>query len=105
MQIEAVVDKVRALLEDNSLSQACIEAYWTLAGEHILRKRYPYHSEPVEVPQKYRGLQLEICLYLLNKRGAEGELSHSELGVSRSYESASVPSSMLASVKPYCKGL
>jgi len=47
-------------------------------------------------------LQLEIATYLLNKRGAEGQTAHSENGISRSYESADVPSSMLNQIVPHC---
>lgn len=39
---------------------------------------------------------------MLNKRGAEGQTSHTENGVTRQYESADVPSSMLKAITPYC---
>ena len=38
---------------------------------------------------------------MLNKRGAEGQTSHSENGISRSYENADIPSSMLKVVTPH----
>ena len=39
---------------------------------------------------------------MLNKRGAEGQTSHSENGISRSYENADIPESMLKSIIPFC---
>ena len=54
-----------------------------------------------EVPEKYGALQCEIAAYMLNKRGAEGQTSHSENGITRSYENADVPSSMLKVVTPH----
>ena len=45
-------------------------------------------------------LQVEIATYLLNKRGGEGELSHSENGISRSYENGDVPESMMRQIVP-----
>jgi hypothetical protein len=57
----------------------------------------------MEVPRRYGYLQCEIAAYLLNKRGAEGQTGHSENGISRSYESADVPESMLSEVIPFCK--
>lgn len=74
-----------------------------IAAEKILTKCYPYEREPVRrhVPAKYQNTQLEIAAYLLNKRGAEGETAHNENGINRSYESASVPESMLRSVIPF----
>jgi hypothetical protein len=55
-----------------------------------------------EVPHRYGVLQCEIATYLLNKRGAEGETSHSENGISRGYESADVPESLIGVVVPFC---
>ena len=40
-------------------------------------------------------------MYLINKRGAEGETTHNENGINRAYESASVPESLLGRVTPF----
>lgn len=77
-------------------------AYLDIAGREIIRRVYPFKADATEVPEKYNTLQCEIATYLLNKRGAEGESSHSENGISRSYENAGIPESMLKSVTPYC---
>jgi hypothetical protein len=45
-------------------------------------------------------LQCEIAAYLLNKRGAEGQTSHTENGITRNYGGADVPESMLSSIIP-----
>lgn len=80
-----------------------LSAYLDIAGKKILERVYPYrHDDELEVPAKYQSTQLEIAVFLLNKRGAEGETSHGENGINRSYESASVPASMLKHVIPYC---
>lgn len=79
-----------------------LNAYLTLAGKKIIERRYPYDDTVTEVPTRYGVLQCEIAAYLLNKRGAEGEISHSENGISRTYESADVPDSMLADITPHC---
>ena len=75
-------------------------AYIDLAGGKILNRAYPYDSDVTEVPRRYEFLQCEIAAYLLNKRGAEGQTGHSENGISRSYESADVPESLLGAVTP-----
>lgn len=75
--------------------------YLGLAGEKILRKAYPFRDDITDVPERYNSLQVEIACYLLNKRGAEGETAHKENGIDRTYESASVPDSMLAAVTPF----
>ena len=78
-----------------------LSAYLDLAGDKILAKAFPYGNE-LEVPTRYHHLQIEIAAYMLNKRGAEGQTAHSENGISRQYENADVPESMLNTITPYC---
>lgn len=78
-------------------------AYLSIAGRKIINVAYPYYNDIDVVPGRYGLLQCEIAAYLLNKRGAEGEISHSENGISRTYGSADVPDSMLKEIVPYCK--
>ena len=79
-------------------------SYLAIAGNKILRRAYPYDDTVTEVPRRYGYLQCEIAAYLLNTRGAEGQTSHSENGISRTYESADVPESMLSEVVPHVGG-
>lgn len=76
--------------------------YLAMAGRKIIDRAYPYDDTVEVVPRRYELLQCEIAVYLLNKRGAEGETSHSENGISRSYEKADVPESMLSVITPFC---
>lgn len=57
------------------------------AESAILNRRYPFSTSEMALEGKYYNLQLRIAVVLYNKRGAEGESSHSEAGVNRSYES------------------
>lgn len=77
-------------------------SYLAIAGRKIINRAYPYDDTVTEVPRRYAYLQCEIANYLLNKRGAEGQTSHSENGINRSYESADVPASMLSEIIPFC---
>lgn len=86
----------------NSDSDEVLSAYLKLAGSKIIAKAFPYQNDVIEVPEQYSYLQVEIAAYMLNKRGAEGQTSHTENGVTRQYESADVPSSMLKEIAPYC---
>lgn len=81
-------------------SDAVLNSYLHIAGQKIIDRAYPYDDTVTTVPRRYSYLQCEIAAYLLNKRGAEGQTAHSENGVNRSYESASVPESMLSEVVP-----
>lgn len=78
-----------------------LSTYLSIAGSKIIDRAFPFKSDVTEVPVKYEYIQLEIAAYLLNKRGAEGQTSHSENGISRSYENADVPSSMLRAITPH----
>ena len=79
-----------------------LNAYLNIAGKKIIARRYPYDDTITDVPARYGYLQCEIATYLLNKRGAEGEVAHSENGINRTYESADVPESMLQDITPVC---
>lgn len=97
-------EKLTALkaMVGTSDSDEVLSTYLIFAGSKILAKAYPYQNDVTEIPDQYSYLQVEIAAYMLNKRGAEGQTSHTENGVSRSYENGDVPSSMLKSVVPYC---
>ena len=85
----------------SSDSDEVLSSFLLLAGRKIIARAYPYDSSVTEVPTQYDYLQCEIAAYLLNKRGAEGQTSHSENGITRSYENADVPSSMMKIVTPH----
>ena len=81
--------------------QTVLSAYLNLAKQIIFEKAFPYGNFPEEMPAQYDGLHVEIAVYLLNKRGAEGESVHLENGVSRHWEDGSVPPSLLRRIIPY----
>ena len=81
-----------------------LTSYLAIAGRKIINRAYPYDYAVTEVPRRYGYLQCDMANYLLNKRGAEGQTAHSENGISRSYESADVPESMLSEVIPHVGG-
>lgn len=92
---------VRAMINGDDTDDV-LSTYLKLAGRKIIARAYPYDKEATEVPKQYDFLQCEIAAYMLNKRGAEGQTGHSENGISRQYENADVPASMLRVVTPYC---
>ena len=89
-----------------------LQAYLDNAESIILNKLYPYieydedGKEKVHtLPNRYKNLQVRIAAYLLNKRGAEGETSHVENGVSRHYGASDIPADMLREIVPFGKVL
>ena len=77
-----------------------LSAYLGLAGDKVCRKAWPFDPSRTEVPDRYAGVQVEVAAHLLNKRGAEGEIMHSENGISRSYADGDVPAALLRDVLP-----
>lgn len=68
----------------------------------IFEIEYPYGNFPDEVESRYEYLQIEIALELFSKMGAEGEIQHTENGISRTYTSADVSTNLLDRIVPYC---
>lgn len=69
----------------------------------VLNRRFPFgYSDGTEVPSQYERIQLSIAVELYSKMGAEGETSHSENGISRSYEAGDVSPSLLKQIIPMC---
>lgn len=66
----------------------------------ILSRRFPFGEQPTELEPKYMDLQIRIAVEMYNKRGVEGQTSHSENGVSRSYSNASVSEELLREITP-----
>ena len=98
------VEKLIALraMVGGSDADEVLSTYLLLAGRKVIARAFPYNEEVVEVPAKYETVQLEIAAYMLNKRGAEGQTQHSENGITRQYENADIPSSMLKAITPHC---
>ena len=66
----------------------------------ILSRRFPFGEVPDEIENRYKDLQIRIAVEMFNKQGAEGQLSHSENGVSRTYSSAGVSEELLREITP-----
>lgn len=82
-----------------------LNTYLTLAGDKVCRKAYPFNPEERTVPPQYDMVQVEIAAYMLNKRGAEGEIKHNENGINREYESGDIPFTLLRDIVPFVGGI
>ena len=66
----------------------------------ILSRRFPFGEQPEEIEPKYKDLQIRSAVEMFNKHGAEGETTHSENGVNRTYASANVSEDLLKEITP-----
>jgi hypothetical protein len=68
-----------------------------------LNRRYPFGvPEGATLSPYHEQIQIRIAVELFSKMGAEGQLSHSENGTSRSWEAADVSPSLLRQITPVC---
>lgn len=88
--------------QGDSLSDAELEQLVSSAERHVLNHLYPFDDSQTEVPARYFGNVHDIAVYLFGRRGAEGELSHDEDGIKRTYADAYIPRAFFRGIIPYC---
>lgn len=82
--------------------EALLLDFLDTAKTEILSRRFPYGDFPDAFPTRYENLAINLAVILYNRIGAEGETSHSENGVSRSYEEFN---KLLSTVVPMVGGI
>lgn len=92
---------LRVMLDDPTATDELLNVYMAIAKRKILQRAFPYDNTVTEVPPQYELTQCEIAAYLINKRGGEGEISHTENGITRMYENADVPVSLMRAIVPF----
>lgn len=99
------VDMLRTLMEGEEDSTAILSLYLDMAGQKILNRMYPYKEsyDGMDVPDRYAMAQLKIASYMLNKRGAEGQIQHIENGTRQEWGAADIPDGMLEEIVPFCQ--
>lgn len=69
----------------------------------ILNRRYPFGSPPgIELPTQYESIQIRIAVELYSRMGAEGQTTHDENGVKRTWDGADISPSLLRQITPIC---
>ena len=109
MTTQKKIDMLRSMMGGDEDDGGVLEVFLELAKQKILNRMYQFETdleyESLEVPDKYSMVQLNIAVYMLNKRGAEGEIQHIENGIHRNYGSADIPDALLKDVVPFCKAV
>lgn len=101
MDIQA--ERLKLNLKDYEIEEIEIYDLLETAKNIILARRFPFSScFSSELEDRFKDLQIRIAVDLFNKRGAEGEISHSENGVSRTYGAENVSSDLLLEITPKC---
>lgn len=98
------LERLRIRIPEESDTNLLLELL-NSAKEIILSIRYPFDEWPDSIPARYKGLQIEIAADMYNRMGAEGQLSHSENSISRTWGSEWVSKELLQRITPKCGGL
>ena len=95
--------KVRTLGEFDD-TDSVLTSYLAMAKEAILSRLYPFDADAIQrdMPAKYDYKQVQIAIFLLGKRGAEGQIIHAENGINRHWSGANIPPGMMDDIVPFC---
>ena len=89
---------LKSLLGNPSESDDVLQFYLDNASDIICDIR---NSNVVE--NKYKSTQIKIAIEMYSKRGAEGQISHSENGITRMYEKSDISPSLINNITPILK--
>lgn len=103
MTNEQKIEKLKVLISPDTATNDLLSYLLEQSEGIILNRRYPFGApEGASLSPLHEQIQLRVALELFSKMGAEGQLSHSENGISRSWEAADVSPSLLRQIIPVC---
>ena len=103
MTNEEKIKRLAVLISPDTADSELLAILVDQAEGIVLNQRFPFGvPEKAMVPAMYEHIQLQIAVELFSKMGAEGQTSHSENGIGRTYESADVSPSLLKRIVPVC---
>ena len=80
------LEKLKTLIAPDVETEEVLEAVLGEAEALILNRMHPFgYREGTAIPARYEYLQLQLAVEIYNKRGAEGQIAHSENGISRNW--------------------
>ena len=100
---QTTYDAVSALmLSTGEESYELASLYVERARAAILARRYPYSENPQSESWdvRYDILSVEIAEFMWAKRGAEGQVTHTENGIIRQWSQDAIPKQLLSQVIP-----
>ena len=100
MTISEKIEAMSVAIAPDTADKRVLETQLEEAEALILNKMYPFgYAEDVVLPSRYERLQIKLAVELFTQRGAEGQASHTENGVTRTWPSVS---RILAQIPSFC---
>lgn len=87
---------------DPEATDEMLDAYLTLATDKVRARLYPFDTTDKVVPERYNMVIIELAQRYFFRRGGQGEIMHSENGVTRTYGSVN-DNDVLSQVVPYAQ--
>lgn len=103
MELYQAVSDIKLRLGDNEITDDVVTLYLQDAKDAIMRRLYPFGvPQDAEFPHEYETLACKLAVRYISRRGAEGEDTHNENGINRSYATVD-DDDLLCVVTPYVK--
>ena len=100
MTVEEKLNELAVGIAPDTADEAVLRSELMAAESMILNKMYPFgYPDGTEVPSRYERLQIKLAVELYTQRGAEGQSSHSENGVTRNFSEVS---RIMKQIIPHC---
>jgi hypothetical protein len=88
MTISEKIEVMNLAIAPDTADKRVLEVQLDEAEAMILAKMYPFgYPEDMALPSRYERLQIKLAVELFTQRGAEGQASHTENGVTRTWPS------------------
>ena len=103
MTNEQKIAKLKVLISPDTASDELL-LYLLEQSEGIcLNRRYPFGCpEGATLSALHEQIQLRVAVEIFSKMGADGQLSHQENGVMRTWEAGDISPSLLRQIIPVC---
>lgn len=93
-------EALAVLLSPDTDTDEVLDSVLATAETLVLNRMYPFgYEDTAVVPSRYERIQIQLAAEIYSRRGAEGQLVHSENGISRTW---SEKSALLAQIVPMC---
>ena len=80
------LNMLKIMISPDTDTDDVLNAMLSLSQSLILNKMYPFgYPDDTVVPKRYEHIQLELAVELYTRRGAEGQASHTENGITRTW--------------------
>lgn len=103
MTNEEKIAKLEVLISPDTASDDLLSYLLEQAEGICLNRRYPFGCpEDASLSPMHEQIQLRVAVEIFSKMGADGQLSHQENGVMRTWEAGDISPSLLRHIVPVC---